>query len=681
MKEYHSIAEEDFRAETKNADRLRTLAELHPTEIAFFKKRFVWSGNNGGCYVRYRYERLLRPCEKPIPKWIALKSRGGWQHLYTELVDSLVEKHLNFEKFYKTSRIGPSCDRLEPNADETAFWFGTMAGLSTYNDCIDIDSHDQIGWNPIPTMWHFSRTGSVNGPYSWRFVPVVKPSLRFFQIAKTIYDTFPNRIWAFSSANFGLAIWKVYDQSELTHVVCRKVEAKLRAAGLTVEHYPLPAKTGLGKCHRRPCGMDSAIITDAGPITDPIQQIRAYMSPPRTPTFQTILQACFDGLIRSYDLFLKEGEGIDHKRIHPDDKKFLVDSCLEVVEEVINWAEAGYPIDRDLLSAQEPETSESPSSEHDDVDDQTHEISDTNFLEVPSDKYPTYFWNVDLHKIAQSGQWVQFIRFLVENGIPTEDKFSEVISALALWFGFVELFNEDRDRIKHVLRTFALTRHNGKVSRLLAGESGEVVSHVDRIADGVLNGEDAQGKSVFAELRQKRITGQYKQPFSFEPQILRENRDCSSLQQHILPQSYLICRGLIPDSQPDEASAEWSYQPDDTPLPDEVMNRIRTAFREAGRQIRRNKTGKYAILDSITRFFNYLFCGRKSGSRRASRELLEKMGLPEKTSELKAIISPLEQEGLLHKGGYSRGLVSREWHLDRSVIRSMHERNTVTKTA
>ena len=30
------------------------------------------------------------------------------------------------------------------------------------------------------------------------------------------------------------------------------------AAGLTVEHYPMPVKCGLGRRHRRPCGMDSA---------------------------------------------------------------------------------------------------------------------------------------------------------------------------------------------------------------------------------------------------------------------------------------------------------------------------------------------------------------------------------------------------------------------------------------
>ena len=289
MTDYVSITDEENWADNEKPDWLCTLAELHPAEIAFFKQRFVWSSNKGGCYVRHRYEKLKVVGAPDIPKWCPLKTRGNWQHLYPALVDSLVEKHLDFEKFYKTSRLGSSLNRLEPNPDETAFWFGTMAGDKTYNDCIDLDSHDQIGWNPVPTMWHESRTGCTNGPFSWRFVPVVRPTLRFFQIAKIIYDRFPNRIWAFSSANFGLAVWKVYDQPELTHVMYRKVEAQLRAAGISVEHYPRPAKTGLGKCHRRPCGMDSAIITNDGLIRDSLQQIRAYMSPPETPSFQTIL--------------------------------------------------------------------------------------------------------------------------------------------------------------------------------------------------------------------------------------------------------------------------------------------------------------------------------------------------------------------------------------------------------
>lgn len=676
MTTYHSPDAEDFPTETDKSDRLRTLAELHPQEISFFKRRFVWSSNTKGCYVRHRYEKLVIPFVMTIPKWCPLKTRGEWQHLYADLVDSLVEKHLDFERFFKTSRLGPSLDRLEPNADETAFWLGTMAGDQTYNDCIDLDSHDQIGWNPVHTMWHSSRTGRTNGPFSWRHVPVVRPSLRFFQIAKIIYDTFPNRIWAFSSANFGLAVWKVYDQPEMTHVVYRKIEASLQAAGLTVEHYPMPAKSGLGRCHRRPCGMDSAIITDDGLITDSIQQIRAYMSPPKTPSFENILKACCDGLCRSYDLFLEQGESIDHKRMPDEEKKFLVETCLEVLEDAEAWARSGYPIDRALIL----EVLQ-PAHEHDDAgdDDQTFDCDDSDFeithRSTDSDKYPDFFWKTDLKAVAKSGQWVQFVKFLVENGIPAEDRFTEVISTLAKWFAFVELFGEERSRIKAVLTQFAMTRHNGKVSRLLAGQVEDVASHVGRIVDHVLDGEDTDGKQLFAEIRQKRAAGQYRHGnYELAAEIMQEQQDTlPSIQgEHTL--SYLLCGGLIQDSEPDEATTGWGYQPDDTPLPDEVMNRIRLAFKTSKKQVRRNKTtGRFPVLDTITRFFNYLVCGRKSGTRRASQELLIQMGFPKKNSERDRIIAVLLADGLLQKGGYVATQKSRQWFLDAAVVMAIYD--------
>lgn len=673
MTTYHSPDAEEFRTETNKTDRLRTLAELHPQEIAFFKRRFVWSSNTKGCYVRQRYEKLVIPSVMTIPKWCPLKTRGEWQHLYPALVDSLVEKHLDFERFYKLHSYR---DRLSPDSHETAFWLGMMAGDHTYNDCIDLDSHDQIGWNPVPTIWHSSRTGSMNGPFSWRHVPVVRPSLRFFQIAKVIYDHFPSRIWAFSSANFGLAVWRVYDQAEITHVVHRKVEASLRAAGLTVEHYPMPALSGLGRCHRRPCGMDSAIITDDGLITDSIQQIRAFMAPPKTPSFENILKACFDGLRQSYELFLEQGESIDHKLIPDAERKFVVESCLAVLEGVEAWARAGCPIDRALIS----EVLQ-PAHEHDDAGDgdQNFGCDDSDFeityRSTDSDKYPDFFRKTDLKAVAKSGQWVQFVKFLVENGIPAEDRFTEVVSTLAKWFGFVELYGEERSRIKAVLTRFAMTRHNGKVSRLLAGQEEDVASHVGRIVDHVLDGEDTDGKQLFAEIRQKRAAGQYRHGnYEFVTEIMREQQDnLPSLQaEHTL--SYLICGGLIQDSDPEEDTPEWSYQPDDTPLPDEVMNRIRTAFKTAKKQVRRNKTtGRFPVLDSITRFFNYIFCGRKSGTRRASLELLIQIGFPEKNSERDRIIAVLLNDGLIQKGGYVATQKSRQWFLDSAVVMAIHD--------
>lgn len=92
MTEYHSDAADNSQGNPEKPKRLCTLAELHPDEIAFFKRRFVWSSNKRGCYVRQRYEKLTLPSGQEIPKWCPVKTRGEWQHLYPALVDSLVER-------------------------------------------------------------------------------------------------------------------------------------------------------------------------------------------------------------------------------------------------------------------------------------------------------------------------------------------------------------------------------------------------------------------------------------------------------------------------------------------------------------------------------------------------------------------------------------------------------------
>ena len=282
-------------------------------------------------------------------------------------VDSLVEKHLDFERFCRTSHYP---DRMAPRDWETAFWLAMMAGAKTYAHCIDLDSHDIIGWNPVPTRWHESKTGWVAGPYSYRYLPVVRPSLRFFQIAKVIYDHFPNRIWSFSSANCGLAVWEIYSSPKFNHNVFPAVEQRLQAAGLNgVEHYPRPPRSpgSLGKCHRRPCGMDSGIITCNGVIADPIEQIRAFMNPPPTPPFETILAIYWERLEAMYGLFLSQGESPQHTHLTKDEKQSLVESCQQVIASVKEWSRGGYILDWDLINNEVSHSNEEP-EEQDEIE-------------------------------------------------------------------------------------------------------------------------------------------------------------------------------------------------------------------------------------------------------------------------------------------------------------------------
>ena len=97
-------------------------------------------------------------------------------------------------------------------------------------------------------------------------------------------------------------------------------------------------------------------------------------------------------------------------------------------------------------------------------------------------------------------------------------------------------------------------------------------------------------------------------------------------------------------------------------------------FKQAGRPLRR-KHGQYPTLNAITRLFNYLVYGRKSGHRRASQKLLNDMGFPAKTKERQAVMSVLLKAKLLHKGDYLSRTKSRLWILDNSVLELMNNQS------
>lgn len=654
------------------------LADLYPEEVAFFKQRFIWASNTRGFYTRQRYHTECDHLEHPLPKWQPFKRQGEWQPLYPTLVDSLAEKHLDFERFCGNCEFK---NRLRPAASESAFWLGTMAGRWTFTDCIDLDSHDVVGWTYVPTRWHPDYTGWAPGPYDDRLLPIVRPSLGFFMRAKLIHDHFPGRIWAFSSANLGLAVWEIAHERQSSGAVYRRTDNLLKAAGLAgLEHYPLPAKSAgsLGRPHRRPCGMDSGIITSAGIVTDPIDQIRLFMRPPKTPTFECIVDAYWTRLREMYDLFMEHGLTVAFRKMRPEDKRALVEECEQTMRAIVEWARQGCIIEWDVarpsvrIIEEEQHLASDPSEAEPAITEDPASLFDTLDLPEPARQYPQSFYDVDLKSIAASGQWVQFIKFLIENGFPSEDKFSEVVSALALWFGFVEWFGQDRAKIKELLTVYVFGQHNSMVTRLLSGNEQEVNSHINRIVDHALDNEDDDGKRLFAEIRQKRANGKYRMVYAFAQQILGKEQDISSpLLTHNNQLSYLLCGVLTQDQPGLDGDSQWRYVPDLTPLPDDVLERIRQAFRQAKRQLRRNKDGRYPTLDAITCLFNYLYSGRTSGTRRASQKLLVEMGFPEKSAKRKPIFQVLKEAELLHPGGYRAKSRSRLWMLAKSVIEAM----------
>jgi hypothetical protein len=650
------------------------LKDRYPIELEFFKRVFLWTGCRDGFYVRYGYEPQ-RTGVKPQPKWSPLMSKGGWQHMYPELVDSLAEKHLDFNNYARTRVMG---DRLEPKDWETAFWVGTMAGVYTHAHAIDLDAHEYIGWNGLPTRWHTSRTGWVDGPWSYRFVPVIRPSLSFFMKAKVVYDAFPNRIWAFSSGNLGLSVWKLYKQPELTHVIHNRHQNRLCGVGLpTVEHYPLPPKTkgSLGKCHRRPCGLDSGVITPSGVLTNPIEQVRWFMRPQRTPSFDQILSAYWTMLDGMYEEFIDGGEGLDHGWLSVDRRRALVAECMAVVEEVKEWASRGCLIDRAVMELPRPKRTFARVDQDVSAPELvTHIIKETGKWggkgegeQAPSvaESVPEQFAQVDISTITMNGEWLHFVKFLVENGVPCEDKFYEVISTLAKWFCFVEFYGRPVEDVSEVIKEYVLNRHNGMVSRINNGDEAEALGQADRIISHVLRTQTEQADRFYEDVRRKRATGRYASSWTFATEIM--NGRSSSVDTAPSPQSSLSCGSRIEGGSAPEQKEEWVYEPDDTPLPKFVLERIRAAFGKRKRQLRKIG-GRYPTLDAITRFFNYLLAGSRRGQRRASKELLMQMGFPSSGSKRDRILNILIRDGMLRKGGYRSKEASIQWEMSPDVV-------------
>lgn len=659
-------------AATRKPETTCRLTDSHPDELEFFKRVFLWTGNPKGYYVRYAYEPT-NVGGRWQPKWCPVKNKhGNWQHFYPALVDSLAEKHLDFDRFVQTDKT-----HLRPKDWETAFWIGTMAGSHTLSQAIDLDAHDYIGWYSVPTRWHQSRTGWAPGPWSFRDIPVIRPSLQFFMRAKVIYDQFPNRIWAFSSGNLGLSVWEMLTHRELSHVVYRKEACRLSAVGLSdVEHFPSPPKGqgSFGQCHRRPCGLDSGIITDDGVITNPIDQIRCFMQPKTPTSFDVILSSYWTMLERMYSNFLSVGGGVLHNKLPREHKSALIDECWMVVEQIKEWARHGYPIEKTLLVAAHTAKPTTPPTSPPEL--VPHILSRTggegeikeDQVQEQQNAIPEMFWQVDMPSITRSGRWLHFVRFLVENGFPKEDTFYDVISTLAKWFGFIEMYGQPPAEVSEILRTYVLRKNNGMISRLQNGEEAEVLAHVDRIVSNVLDNEGTSEASIFEDLRRKRATGAYANKWAFAQRIREDGAALPSL--NALPQSTGTAQAQMVEEQ------KWSYEPDDTPLPDFVVEKLRSAFRDWKQQLRRNEAGRYPTLDAITRFINYLLAGRRAGQRRASKLLLIMMGFPSNGTKRGRIMRVLLKEGFVSRGGYRSRESSRLWILASWVVEASQQRLT-----
>jgi len=667
----------------------RSLAELYPEEITFFAKRFVWAANRSGFYVRHGYFGKEQG-------WYARK-RGGdaWLPVYPSLAADLIEKHLDFERFCKLSDwLGP----IHPRNDETAFWFGMMAGEYTYHDCIDLDSHDRIGMYGVPSRFHPERNG--NGEWlHWhdhRMLPVMRLGLDYFKKLKLFHMHFPRRVWSFSSGSLGMYMYNMFPRSEKPAFRYGVIRDRLKAlrmdvlGGVPVEVYPEPPKTEGSKGHqqRRPCGMDMGVITDAGVVTDPIEQIRIFMEP-RTPSFEAIVGAVTTRLLDQYRAWIEFEDYLvppklssSHERFLKAAKQALFDEQLTEVDRIREWLRDGCPNLESVLH-DPPRTSTFPScpiscggiSERvqgpETRGEEPSEQGDGRGTTATSEVDP--FVTCDLTTINGARQWVPFVLFLAEHGFPSEDSFLPVISTLAKWLYFYELYDlpadERKIEIKELLTTYCLNKHNGYITRLTNGQVGEVTSNVHRLVDHSVETVDDTGKFTFMQMRSKRDRGQYQTIYKIVPLIIGPTPSVASAPDAI------ACG--MPTDEGGEAADGWSYVPDDTRLPHRLEGLVLEAFRASGYKMRRNKDGAYPLLKAVTRLINYLSESR-SFQRRASQRLLVRMGFPDKSRPREKIKSSLYNHKIIIKGDYQSRTRSRKYILTERAIDLLVERRIAT---
>ncbi len=237
-------------------------------------------------------------------------------------------------------------------------------------------------------------------------------------------------------------------------------------------------------------------------------------------------------------------------------------------------------------------------------------------------------------------EWAKNCRRWAIHGLQEHDSMADVVFELSKWLYFVELWHFEEDsrfnRVVELLQRFCLTKHNGFITRLNNHKPHEVISHVERIVKWMIQHISTSAKECFARIRNKRQTGQYKDQWFLEKDILSiclsssvKLIECCSVSQSREEKKKL------------PSPAQWVYSPDLTPLPQLLENIIREQLRKNGA---REKT-----YPKIVGFLNHL--KDKDGEARLGIESLKKMGFSDHRS--RQHITMLRKLGLLLEKGYS----------------------------
>ena len=329
---------------------------------------------------------------------------------------------------------------------------------------------------------------------------------------------------------------------------------RLKRIGINCEIHPMP-----GRCFRRLFGQDYSTITEAGLLTDWIDQLNFFENKAAAPSFAAIFRALRGKLLTRWDNYNCWGGPIPsrwrQRRIDTNDLR----RELKIIDD---WAASGFPTEDKPVSV--PVSASVP-------------IGPSS----PTGRTANSGCDITLSEVCD-WQWVQNCQFWARTGLPCDDSLFVVVSQLARWLFFVELFHlpEDQrlEQIKHLLVRFCLTKHNGFISRLVVGSVDQVVQHVGRAVDSGIVNVDLNFKGYCAVMRQKREQGQYSQVIRLEG-LLGEKGE----EQCTLPPLPLGFKCSI--SQSGVTEVEPSKRPvDDAPLPPLITKQVERSCGKAAKR-------------------------------------------------------------------------------------------------
>jgi hypothetical protein len=576
------------------------LEEQHPEEFERYLELFYRYQPKRPYNVRTAYDRGFIQQNRQYRHQLATYP------LYCHA--GLIARHLDYDHW---AFLNPDKKRTE------RFWLAMWAPKRSKVKALDIDNKQNL----------LGYTQSRDGP----LYPVVRIPLDRFMELKRIYDGFPGHVWCISSETLGLHLWEKYPQPVAVADIHKFNRPKLKRLGITAwEIHPM-----LGRCFRRPFGQDYHTITERGLLSNWIDQLTFFERDASTPSFPAIVRELRDMLLAQWDMYDRcRGPSRDRRQ---QTQRIDTGGLRRELEEIDAWAASGFQIDAPapaevFLGIGGP-------------------ASPAGKQAVP----PGSSCDLTLSDVC-SGEWVQNCESWAISGLPCEDSLFLVVSQLARWFYFIELFRlpEDQriEKIKRLLVHFAMTKHNGFISRLAGGLEEEVAAHVTRAIESGIANADITFKGYCVAIRQKRDQGRYKRVICLEGALCGKD-------DHFL------------------SSSRWVYmcstkEADSTPLPEPLINGLLDAYRETGRLPRKNRsTGNYPVVEKCTAFVNALY--NNGGKGRLGQETMKQFGFCS-DHQRELLKKVMVKAGIITTGSYRSQAASRLYRLTDKTIRELDEK-------